>query len=308
MGTGHAEVVQRNDALVDARTLPEGSAGDVVQRYLTKHVARLRRDEHRLHDGHDEGVHRMRVAARRLRSALGSYRPLLDRSATDRLRAELKWLGRALAEARDAKVMQDRLVGLLGPLSPSITAHLEARLRAGHTAAATALRSARYRRLLDDLDAFSRTPPLTEAARAPARQALPELLGADVDRVRKRHRGFPAAADPAERDRTLHEIRKAAKQLRYAAESSEPVFGKRARRLKARATALTLVLGEHQDTVVARATLRQIGVRTVLGPEEARAFGRLQELDEARAADLERAYPPLLARLPDGDLGAWLTR
>jgi hypothetical protein len=40
-----------------------------------------------------DAVHQMRVATRRLRSALATYRPLLDRERTDPVRQELKWLG-----------------------------------------------------------------------------------------------------------------------------------------------------------------------------------------------------------------------
>ena len=59
--------------------------------------------------GIEDSVHRMRVASRRLRSALATFRPLFDREVGDRLREELKWLGGVLGPARDAEVMHERL-------------------------------------------------------------------------------------------------------------------------------------------------------------------------------------------------------
>ena len=57
----------------------------------------------------EDAVHKMRVAVRRLRSALATYRRLLDRDETDALRDELKWLGGVLGPVRDAEVIRDHL-------------------------------------------------------------------------------------------------------------------------------------------------------------------------------------------------------
>ena len=77
----------------------------MVQRRLAKQVAELLRRDSEIRRGKDEGVHRARVACRRLRSALATFRPLVDREVTDPLRDEIKWLGSRLAGARDTKVV-----------------------------------------------------------------------------------------------------------------------------------------------------------------------------------------------------------
>lgn len=64
---------------------------------------RVRRDEF-------DSVHDLRVATRRLRSVLVTFRPLLDRPAVDPLRGELKWLMGAFGEARDVEVMHARII------------------------------------------------------------------------------------------------------------------------------------------------------------------------------------------------------
>ena len=77
----------------------QGQAGKpaarAVQRRLAKQVAELLRRDSEIRRGEDEGVHRARVACRRLRSALATFRPLVDRDVTDPLRDEIKWLGLA---------------------------------------------------------------------------------------------------------------------------------------------------------------------------------------------------------------------
>ncbi len=293
----------------------DGSTGDLLSEYLTDHVSQLKQEDLRLRAGHDEGVHQMRIAARRLRSALATYRDLVEPGANDYLRGELKWLGSALAEARDAQVLQKRLSELvrtqpvelvLGPVAQRIDDELRARFRSGRADADDALASERYFRLLDKLDAFVDAPPFSEAAQEPVRRELPRLLQADLKRVRKRQRAVEVAADSHARDLALHEVRKSAKRLRYAAETAQPVFGKRAKRLSTMAEAIQQVLGEHQDTVVARTTLRAIGVRAHLDGENGFTFGRLHALEEARAAELEHAYEPLVAQLPTGKLRGWL--
>lgn len=297
------------------KRLARGSTGELLSAYLSKHVSRLQQEDLQLRSGDTEGVHQMRIAARRLRSALTTYRPVLEPGSTDVVRAELKWLGGVLAEARDAQVMRERLSRLLdtqpvelvlGPVARRIDDEMDARFKSGRADADLALGSERYFRLLDQLDALCAAPGFADAAGRPVRRELPRLLQADLNRVRKRHRAVVAADTPEARSLALHEVRKAAKRLRYAAETAQPVFGKRAKRLAARAEAIQEVLGEHQDTVVARATLREIGIRAHLAGENGFTFGRLHALEEARAEELVRGYPPLMKQLPARKLKVWL--
>ena len=77
--------------------------------------------------------------------------------------------------------------------------------------------------------------------------------------------------------------------------------------LAARAEALQELLGEHQDTVVARTVLAEIGLHAQQAGEDAFTFGRLHALEEARGAAIVAAYPEVLAELPSGELRKWLT-
>ena len=282
------------------------TAGDLLASYLSTHLAKLHQQDMLLRSGEQEGVHQVRVAARRLRSALATYERILEPGSARELREELRWLGLSLSDARDAQVLRGRLRDavaaqppelVLGPVATRIDDELRERFRAGRARADEALSSARYFRLLDDLEDLVLLPPLTAEGQRPARTVVPRLLRRDLRRVLKRHRRTEGAQDVAAVELALHDVRKAAKRLRYAGESARPVLGKRAKKLAKRSEAIQELLGEHQDTVVARATLREIGVRAHLDGENGFTFGRLHALQEARAAELRAAYPRLIRRL-----------
>jgi CHAD domain-containing protein len=314
----------RPGAVRSAGLGPESTTGDVLLTYLDTQRGRLMRNQLSLVTGDEEAVHQLRVASRRLRSALVTYRPVLAPEVADRLVAELRWLGGSLGEARDAQVLRLRLDDLvaaqpdgpdLGTAARRLDDELVGREAAGRRTAHEVLAGERYRRLLDDLEQLVCEPPFTSYAASPGRQLVPELVAADLRRVRRRHRAWllslqaveQGAGDPAAAEAALHGVRKAAKRLRYAAESAVPVAGKRAADLAVRAEALQDLLGEHQDTVVARALVRESGDRAHRAGEPGQGFERLDDLEAARAAELVSAYPDALADLPSGRLRSWVT-
>ncbi|HLN76849.1 MAG TPA: CHAD domain-containing protein [Nocardioidaceae bacterium] len=293
----------------------EGSVGEVLQHELTRHLSELREQDRRVRDDAQSAVHKMRIAVRRLRSLLATYRQVLTPGSGDEIRAELRWLGNELSAARDAQVMSERLDALIrdepaelvmGPVSRRIHMELSDRYQAGRKQALEALDDARYSRLLGLLDAFVAAPPFNDKARRDAREQLPRLLSRDLERVRHRAEAVTDAASPAQRDMALHDTRKAAKRLRYGAESATPVLGRRAKRLATRAKRVQELLGEHQDTVVARLTLRELGAQAYVANENGFTFGRLHALEQARASEIEHRCPAVLERLPSGSLERWL--
>jgi len=297
------------------RVTKRSSTAEALAAYLDEHLSELKQQDMLLRAEDDAAVHKLRIAARRLRSALASYEPVLQPGSTDDLRTELRWLGGVLAEARDAQVLAkwlDEVVAgqpaelVLGPVTRRIDGELGERYQSGRAEAAVALDDDRYFRLLDRLDAFLAAPPLTARASDSARSRLPRLLQRDWKRVQKRARLASTATETRQRELALHEVRKAAKRLRYASETALPVLGKRADKLAGRAKAVQQVLGEHQDTVVARAALREIGVRAHLSGENGFTFGRLHALEESRAQRLVQQYPGLMARFPKKKLSRWL--
>jgi CHAD domain-containing protein len=275
---------------------------------------RVHRHDVRLRAGADDAVHRMRIAARRTRSALRTFKPLLDADRAERLGSELRWLGQELAGARDAQVLRAALLDqveqqpaelVLGAVATRIDDELRAAESAGRERAIRALEDERYFRLLDELDRFVSAPPVVSKAGRSAADVLPRLLQRDMRRLRHAVRDVHEAGSGDERDEALHEARKKAKRLRYAAELAVPALGKGARRLGRRAKRVQQALGDHQDSVVARERLRELGVQAYLAGDNGFTYGRLHALQEQRAADAARDFEAAWDQMPTKDLRRW---
>ena len=92
------------------RLHPGSQAGDAVRAALANGVSRLLRHDPGVRVGDDpEDVHQARVATRRLRSDLRTFRSLLDQEQAGPVRDELRWAGDLLGEQRDADVLLERL-------------------------------------------------------------------------------------------------------------------------------------------------------------------------------------------------------
>ena len=79
----------------------DSSLGEVAFAVMRRDFLRLVEHEPVARLGDDpEGVHQMRVSARRLRAAIDTFKPALPSDLVDQ-RRELRWLGRSLADVRD---------------------------------------------------------------------------------------------------------------------------------------------------------------------------------------------------------------
>jgi CHAD domain-containing protein len=299
------------DAISGAR---RSTGGAVVLAYLRQHVDQLITCDPGVRSDEPDAVHDMRVATRRLRSTLATYRPLLDRKQTDPVRAELKWLGQALGRPHDAEVLHRRMRDLLatqpdkldlGPIRSRLDLDLDDRHRGALAALLAALDGDRYFRLLDALDELVAHPPLTARAGKPARRQLPARVGHVARRVDRVARAVSEDHNPKARNQALHEVRKSAKRARYAAESAIPVAGKPARRLANRMKSLQDVLGEHQDSVTAQAFLLGLNVAAHLSGENGFALGLLYAQESTRANDAHRAYKPVLRKASTAKTRRW---
>jgi CHAD domain-containing protein len=265
---------------------PHPSAEELLRHDLTASVLRLFSHEAGVRIGEDpEAVHQTRVACRRVRSTLRTFRGVLEPDWTRRLRDELKWLAGLLGEVRDTDVLSARLEEGLGAL-PEADRDAARRLLTGLAGEREAARERlieamgqeRYTALLDDLVAAALAPAVLAEAAQPAADLLPPQVASAWSKLRKAVRR--AGDDPS--DEALHKIRIRAKRLRYAAEAVAPVSGKPAERLAKAAEGLQEVLGDQHDAVVAGAWLRQAagsGRR-----EQALAAGQLIALERAAAA------------------------
>ncbi|MFD9814823.1 CHAD domain-containing protein [Streptomyces sp. NPDC059080] len=280
---------------------PAPTAGDTVLAYLREQARAIVALDPAVRRELPDTVHRMRVATRRLRGALRSYRRLLDRTATDPVVAELAWLAGELGIDRDREVLTARIGDGLAALPRElrvgpVRTRVRTWSRPHHGAArhlATVLDGHRYLTLLDTLDRLLADPPLRRtAARAPEKELL-RALRKDFRRLSGRMRRARDAPPGPERDQALHEARKAAKRLRYGAEAARPALGRAAARCVRRATALQEVLGDHHDSVVTRAVLRDLADQAYAAGENAFTYGLLYGRQEALATACEERLPRL---------------
>jgi CHAD domain-containing protein len=286
---------------------PDATLADVVRRAIASSVVRLLRHDAGVRLGEDpEAVHQARVATRRIRSDLRTFRDVVEPSWSTPLRQELRWLGGELGAVRDAEVLRDRLRSREPSIAPGdrqaverLLAGLDRRRDEAREHLLASMREPRYDALLDTLVEAARAPAVLDAV-ADARAA--SGLGAALEAPWKHLKTAIARVREEPSDEALHAARIRAKRVRYAAEAIAPVFGKRARAFAEAAVGLQDVLGEHQDAVVATAWLRDAARRSA-----ALAFvaGQLVaiEADAARAA--KDAWPGAWKALSRKRLRFW---
>ncbi len=247
----------------------DGSGAEPLSRYLLAQARALEDASDAARHGDPEGVHDVRVAARRARSALAAHRRLLPRGRRDEARAlerDLREHAAGLSARRDAEAAGELVVGwadarawpadrtrrVLATLTERSTAAEQAdgavadpdRLLSARSAAALAGR------------VFAAGDAVDGCAEAGLRRGVRRSwrrVQARWDVARARLVGRPDGDDRAtgddERAVALHEVRKAAKRLRYAAEvAAEGDRGADA--VAAAARGVQRLLGDRQDAVV----------------------------------------------------------
>ena len=245
-----------------------------------------------------ESVHKMRVATRRLRSTLKTFKGSFPPEPSSRLRPELKWLAGQLGEVRDGQVLSEKLVGAVegegsqfAEVAQRIRDHLDAKVARGRETLADDLNGDRYLALLDAIDELVADPDSVEDN--PLRRARKALRKADrlLDQ---------ALADGS--DAELHEARKAYKQARYAVEVFEEAGGQQAKKLVKALTDLQDVLGAHQDSVVAREILSDLAGAAPESFPYGVLFAHQEQVGRNAFGDL----PPAIQAAGKSKLRAWL--
>jgi CHAD domain-containing protein len=208
-----------------------------------------------------EPVHQMRVAVRRLRSALALFRRAVGGAEIEAAKAGLGELGRALGPARDWDVFATGTGEAVAAAFPDdaavvrLIAAAERRRDACYDELRRVLAGAGFRRLGITLAALAvaerRAEALATSLHDYAARALTRRLrhviehGDDISRL------------PEE---TLHAIRLRAKRLRYGAEIFAPLYPRReVRRFMRRLAVLQEWLGHLNDGIVASALMAELG-------------------------------------------------
>src|SRR6185437_6880053 len=183
--------------------------------------------------GDPEGVHQMRIGARRLRAAISVFKKMLEGPETENIKMELKWITDQLAPARDFHVLLDEVLLPLRETQPRepgvelLIADMERRRDDGFKAAKATLRSERYRKAilrtalwLTAGDWSRSDDPLLRAWReSPIQQFAREVLGHREKKIARKGNELQYL-DQAHR----HKLRIAVKKLRYSTEFFRSLF------------------------------------------------------------------------------------
>lgn len=282
------------------------TAGDHVLAYVREQRDALVELDPAVRLDTPDSVHRMRVATRRLRSTFRTFRALLDREVTDPIGDDLKWLAGELGLDRDQEVLAERLTTALddlpaglvsGPVADRLTTWSEARHSSAHGRLTGILDSRRHLALLDSLDALLADPPLRKKAGAAPGKPLAKAVRKDVGKLARLVTHALDLPPGQDRDIALHEARKKSKRTRYAAEAVTPALGRSAKNLVKSMKSLQSLLGDHQDSVMARRTLRELAAVAHAAGESAFTYGVLHGREERRAELAEAALPEAWASI-----------
>ncbi|MDE0168841.1 MAG: CHAD domain-containing protein [bacterium] len=251
-------------ALRERKPAPSDPAIHLAYGRLLEQFEEMIAQEPRAWEGLDpEGVHKMRVATRRLRSALRAFKKVLPASIRS-FNGEFKWLAATLGGVRDLDVAMGNLPGFLSEIAPEDAAHLDDyqqyladRWQEERRRLLTCLTSRRYGRLKAD---FAQS--LERGPSARTMEALGSVTVGDGAQllIGKRYRGVVRrgrAITSASRDESLHALRIRCKQLRYLLEFFRPAYGGLLKAETRRLKKLQDVLGEFQDACVAGQFLRR---------------------------------------------------
>ncbi len=213
----------------------EQTVSETFQTILRHNFEILGRWEHAARTWDDiEGVHQMRVTARRMRSAFPLFENAVPRASYKHWSDEIRWLADELGLARDLDVFITEALSGLVPKLPLKGADRFTRLaerrreRAYHEQVAPMLDSGRYRHFKEGFGAWLDSREWEQAAKGTKRA---ELLAENIipyarKRLDKQERRVLAAGTHVNRDNPeeMHRLRIACKKLRYAAEFFQPLF------------------------------------------------------------------------------------
>ncbi|MDH3288986.1 MAG: CHAD domain-containing protein [Betaproteobacteria bacterium] len=293
-GAAQETPVKARAAVLD----PGMTVSDAFKAVMWANLAHLHANERGILEGADpEFLHQMRVALRRLRSALGVFSPPVPEAETEPLARDLKWLASSLGPARDWDVF---LAETLPPIEAEFGAHGELRAfgarcrklrREANARARRAVRSSRYQRLLLRLAGWiaaegwraSPLAPAGDAIQRPVTELAARVLEKRYQQARRRGRGL-AKRSPAE----LHRLRIAIKKFRYATDFFASLYeGRTARESLKRLGRLQDILGAMNDAATVTGLLTQ-GFGGARGKRVLEARGILLGWSRGRAVILKQ--------------------
>jgi CHAD domain-containing protein len=280
----------------------EDHVAEAGRKVLRFHLSRMLDYEAGTRTGKDaEDLHKMRVATRRQRAAWRVFGSAFRPRRTKRYRDGLREIASRLGAVRDLDVQLEAADVYRADLPGPEQRALEPLLKSWQTHRDVArsllireLDSDGYRRWLDDYRDFVRTEgalvlPVGPTQPHRIRDTAPSRIWAAYEQLR----GYESVLRWADVE-TLHDLRIAAKWLRYSLEFTNEALGPEAGTLIARVTALQDHLGLMNDADVTASMARTFLVENAgdLSSLESAAIGRYLVDREREVARLRRTMGP----------------
>jgi CHAD domain-containing protein len=274
---------------------PEGPSGrEVIGPYVAQCAATIRTSLPLVLADEPDAIHAARVATRRLRSALRTFRPLWTHGHSG-LRDELRWYAGLLSRPRDLEVVGDWLDSLLsGPeaaalYGEAVAAEIAEEVRRDREEALATMRREleghRFSALVHALPPAGWSP----AADLPADLLVPGLAAVPARKAVQEARSLPRGDD---RPAAVHELRKTTKEARYAVDALGPAAGEQSDFWKR----VTGTLGVAQDGQVAQEILKELAKDA---PAHAAVWDALSAIVAREAAAAEAEGLTLVAQAAD---------
>lgn len=282
---------------------PADRLTDVAHKTFARHFDRMMWNEPGTRLGVDpEYLHDMRVATRRLRTALDLFETAIPEHPRREFVADLSWIGRALGRVRDRDVALVRIEELAAdapdleiPAWRIFRHSLELERARARVRLIERLDSERYDAFAERARAWIAAPPPSgeqvPAGGSPAYTVAPRLIAERMGALASSYEEAERLVDQA----SLHAFRIAAKCARYAHEYFGDAPGVKSPRRARRLAGLQDFLGQHQDAVMLLRRLRKYA-KSVPGRDReltlsvGSAMGHLERSARMRRSDLRRAW------------------
>lgn len=279
--------------------LADDHLAEAGRKVLRFHLARMIAREPGTREGHDpEELHAMRVATRRQRAAWRVFGPAFDPARTQRHRRRLREVAADLGAVRDLDVLIEAAEAYRGQQSAKEQAALEpliaawgARREAARVILVHELDAKRYAKWVEEYAAFVQAEGVGSKPVGPTephrvRDTMPSRIWAAYENLR--------AYEPVMRwadVTTLHDLRIAAKWLRYTLEFVREALGPETGPVIEKVVALQDHLGWLHDADVAASLARSFLVEHAgeLDELESAAIGRYLVDRERELARLRRS-------------------
>lgn len=207
-------------------------AGQFLAAVSTDAVRQITTHKSKVTQAAPDELHQVRIGLRKLDAAIRLFSSIIPERSYKRISKELKWLRGELSAARNLDVF---CVGILKPLmrqsepTPAVPVFHEAcrrELDKTYARATRYLRSAKFRRLIDDIRKLIKILESSRSGIGQAAQPAADIAASALKTIIKKMKMGRAVRALSRRD--LHRLRLRTKRMRYSIQFTSGLFGEKA--------------------------------------------------------------------------------